>query len=135
MKKLSKWQWIGLALSAIWVVAVIYSDYGAASKLADDVSTYGYRSCIDDQTRTHTLNIELCETEKSQEYNKMMSGQVTNALVGAFLPLPFLWLYGYLLLILARSFKYGYSNVVNTQNLSRPKKLFAYFCYFYLVIC
>jgi hypothetical protein len=132
MKKLTKWQWIALIFSAVWVVVIIYSEHKSATELAESISSIGYRSCIEDQAKAQKLDLALCESEKANEHSKMMTGQTTNAIVSAFLPLPFLWLYAYLLLIFVRSLKYGYKNVVDTEKLSKPKKAFVYFCYFYI---
>jgi len=52
MRKFSSLQLIGLAISLVWVMASIYSDYNKAASLAKQLSDRVYESCIETQIET-----------------------------------------------------------------------------------
>jgi hypothetical protein len=47
----------------------------------------------------------------------------------AFLPVPFFWIYGFILLTISRCFRHGSKTVLDLSSLSIWKNGFAYFCY------
>lgn len=131
MKRLSKWQWFGLALTLLWIFGSLYSQYNSSYHHAKLFSDMDYQTCVEKQAEVQSLDLKICEAEKTKKFEEWMniSDVWTNAFMVAFLPLPFYWLYGYIFLVLGKSFFVGFRSVVNFETLSKTKKAFAYFCY------
>jgi hypothetical protein len=131
MKRLSKWQWFGLALTLLWIFGSLYSQYSNSYDNAKLISDMAYRTCVEKQTEVQSLDLKICEAEKTKKFEEFIntSDVWTNAFTVAFFPLPFYWLYGYIFLVLGKSFFVGFRSVVNFETLSKTKKAFAYFCY------
>jgi hypothetical protein len=131
MKRLSKWQWFGLALTLLWIFGSLYSQYNSSYHHAKLFSDMDYQTCVEKQAEVQSLDLKICEAEKTKKFEEWMNSSDvwTNAFIVAFLPLPFYWLYGYIFLVLGKSFFVGFRSVVNFETLSKTKKAFAYFCY------
>jgi hypothetical protein len=131
MKRLSKWQWFGLALTLLWIFGSLYSQYSSSYDKAKLLSDNDYQVCVEKQAEVQSLDLKICEAERTKKFEEWMNSSDvwTNAFIIAFLPLPFYWLYGYIFLVLGKSFFVGFRSVVNLETLSNTKKAFAYFCY------
>jgi len=130
MRKFSTLQLIGFALSLVWIVTSIYTDYNKAESLAIQVSDSAYESCIESQIKTKQLANPSCSDIKREKY-EIFSGKWSDFFTIAFLPIPFFWIYGFILLTIFRCFRYGSKSVLDLSSLSIWRKGFAYFCYFF----
>jgi len=128
MRKFSTLQLIGLAISLVWVIASIYSGYNKAEILATQLSDSAYESCIQTQIETKQAANPSCADQKRENY-EIYSEKWSTLLTLAFLPVPFFWIYGFILLTISRCFRHGSKTVLDLSSLSIWKKGFAYFCY------
>ena len=129
MKRFSRWQLIGLVLTLLWIVISLFSEYNSATNSATTVSDLSYDVCVKALEESKTTDLTNCKVKRLEDYNMWMRNVWTNAFVPAFLPLPFLWLYGFILLNIYRSFTIGSKVVFNLNGFSKLKKSFYYFCY------
>lgn len=130
MRKFSTLQLIGFALSLAWIVASIYADYNKAESLAIQLSDGEYQSCIESQIKTNQPANPSCADQKREKY-EIYSEKWSTLLTLAFLPVPFFWIYGFILLTIIRCFRYGSKTVLDLSRLNIWKKGFAYFCYLF----
>lgn len=127
---LTKLQWIALLASLVWVLTSVNTSYDTRNSQANNFANLKFETCTENQIQNPPLNLKLCEAEKMAEYNEWMTDVISNAVIDALLPLPFVWLYGFIALIILRSLYVGYGTVVDFKSLSKVKKTFGYFCYF-----
>lgn len=127
---LTKLQWTALLASLFWVLTSVNTSYNTRHSLANNFADSKFETCTENQIQNPPLNFKFCETEKLAEYNEWMTDVISNSVIDAFLPLPFVWLYGFVALIILRSLYVGYGAVVDFKSLSKIKKTFGYFCYF-----
>jgi hypothetical protein len=127
---LTKLQWIALLASLVWVLTSVNTSYDTRNNLANNFADSEFETCTENQIQNPPINLKLCEAEKLAEYNKWMTDVISNSVIDALLPLPFVWLYGFVALIILRSLYVGYGTVVDFKSLSKVKKAFGYFCYF-----
>lgn len=126
---LTKLQWVALIASLAWVLKSVNTSYNTRKSLANNFADSKFETCTENQIQNPPINLKLCEAEKLAEYNEWMTDVISNSIVDALLPLPFVWLYGFVALIILRSLYVGYSAVVDFKSLSKVKKAFGYFCY------
>lgn len=127
---LTKLQWIALLASLVWVLTSVNTSYNTRQSLANNFADSKFETCTENQIQNPPIDLKLCEGEKIAEYNLWMTDVLSNAYIDALLPLPFVWLYGFVALIFLRSMYVGYGAVVDFKSLSKVKKAFGYFCYF-----
>ncbi len=126
---LTKLQWIALLASLVWVLTSVNTSYNTRNSLANNFADSKFETCTENQIQNPLIDLKLCEAEKNAEYNSWMADVISNSVIDALLPLPFVWLYGFVALIILRSLYVGYGTVVDFKSLSKVKKAFGYFCY------
>jgi len=129
IKKYSKWQIIGLCLSLLWIIFSLFYEYNSTSNSANKFSDWSYSVCVKNLEIKKITDLTSCNIKKQENYSLFMKNIWTNAFVLAILPLPFLWLYSFILLKIARAFAVGSKVVFNLNGFSKIKKSFYYFCY------
>jgi hypothetical protein len=129
MATMRNWQKIGLLLSIFWIIGSLYLQYTSTQETAQSISKFSYETCLRTNGEVQTFS-NICEEERGKSYKSMMASVWTNASIVAFLPLPFFWIYGIILITLARCIFIGSKEVLNLSTFSKPKRLFVYFCYF-----
>jgi hypothetical protein len=129
MQKLSRLQIIGLVLSFLWILGSIYTQYNSIIESATSLSASSYELCIQDQTRKNQEPNSSCLEQKNKDYKAISDNLLTTIIAVAFLPLPFFWIYAFILLIVFRCFKHGSKTVLDLSSLNKWQKYFAYFCY------
>jgi hypothetical protein len=134
MNKLSVWQKIGILFSLIWIVGSFYVQYGDSIENATKLADLDYKSCIEKNTKIIIEGVKSCDLLKQEKYDLFMGGALTNASVIAFLPLPFFWIYGVILLTFYRCLAIGRKEVIKINLLSGTKRYFVYFCYFFTAL-
>ena len=130
MRKFSTLQLIGFAITLVWVFTSIYSDHNKSESLATDLSESAYQSCIETQIETKQTANPSCLDQKREKYETYLT-EWSTILTLAFLPVPFFWIYGFILFTIVRCFRHGSKTVLDLSNLSIWKKGFAYFCYLF----
>jgi hypothetical protein len=133
MKRISKWQLIGICLSVLWAVSSIYFVYGDFSERATSFSNFQFNTCENlEGLKNQNNTTNECNSEKIEGYELFMQGVWSNAFTVALLPLPLFWLYGFIGLIVFRCYSIGSKEVINIPKLTISKKIFAYFCYVFV---
>lgn len=127
MKKFTKWQIIGLGLSLLWIISSLFYEYNSASNSAIKFSDWSYSTCVKNLEIKKITDLTSCNLKKQEDYSLFMKNIWNNAFVLAFLPLPFLWLYGFILLNLTRAIAIGSKVIFNLDGFSKVKKSFYYF--------
>lgn len=128
MRKFSTVQIVGFFLSLVWVLFSIYSDYNKTETFARQISESEYERCIETQIKSNQPTSPSCLEQKKEKYETYSESWSTH-LAMALLPVPFFWLYGFILLTISRCFRYGSKSILDISGYGFWKKGFAYFCY------
>jgi hypothetical protein len=125
----SRWKVAGIILSILWIIGSMYYEYSTAEISAKNFSEFSSNVCLKSIEVNKSTDLAECSLKKQQDFDMWMRNVWPNAFSLAFLPLPFLWIYGFILLTISRCFVNGSRNELNFQGLSKTKKLFYYFCF------
>ena len=125
----SRWKVVGIILSILWIIGSMYYEYSTAEISAKNFSEFSSNVCLKSIEINKSTNLAECSLKKQQDYNLWMRNVWPNAFSLAFLPLPFFWIYGFILITISRCFVNGSKNELNFQGLNKTKKLFYYFCF------
>jgi len=132
MKRLSKWQIIGLCFTIMWIIGSIYVQYNNSVNTATTFSDASYKTCVQALEKKQIKDVSSCALQKQSDYETFVKNMWQNAIAVAIIPLPFYWMYGFIALTISRCFVHGSRQVIRIDELSKSKKVFAYFCYLYL---
>ena len=115
---------VGLVLSILWAIgASIYQRNSDVDK-AEFQSSFAARICLNG----HNPNPATCEAERTSTHDLFMKGSWGNVGFIALVPIPFFWLFGFILLYVGRVQVAGFHEVVPWRNLTTPKRAFVVFC-------
>ncbi|NOJ46054.1 hypothetical protein [Bradyrhizobium archetypum] len=85
------WIRLGLVLSVIWVLVAFFYVRNSDMKSAQNFSSLAYSTCSNAKAAAKNFDLKECSEKASKAYQSMDPGP-SNALVGALLPLPLMWL-------------------------------------------
>jgi len=134
MKKLNRLQIIGIILSFLWVTVTSYNTYNSVTENATNLSNKSYDKCVSDQNLKVVPLSFSCLDQKTKNTESFSDHIWSLVFFTALLPLPFVWLYAFILLTIIRCFRYGGKTVLSFDELSIWQKTFGYFCYVFTAL-
>jgi hypothetical protein len=129
MKRINKWQFIGLLLSLSWLVGSLLYEYNSFTTAATKFSDWGYSICTKNLELGKVTDLTSCNLEKQKKFDLYMNGAWSNAFFLALFPLPFFWIYGFIVLNVSRAFSIGSKVIFNLDGFTKLKKSIYYFSY------
>jgi hypothetical protein len=102
---MSGWQRAGVAASIIWIFIGGYIGSNEVVQMATNMAATDYRLCVD----RPGYDVSKCFEAEMREFHALKEGQWGNAVILAFAPLPFCWLFAWMLIATTRWIAAGFS--------------------------
>ena len=126
--KLSKVQWIGVALSILWAAGAGIYTHNADVERADNFVKFAFRVCSYNQLVNNDASLEKCDREKVEHLATFMEGSSSNIAVAALAPIPFGWLAAFILVYVWRIQVAGFRACVPWSAMNVRGRTFATIC-------
>jgi len=129
---LNRWQWAGIFLSILWIVAAGSHVHNSELEDAKGLANLSYKDCTNKKLLEQNNDFSSCELERQQNIDKWLKddNRAESVAFWALAPLPFGWLASFILLYVVRAQIAGFRAVVPWARLSLKKRLFVGFCSF-----
>ncbi|SEI20999.1 hypothetical protein [Paraburkholderia hospita] len=124
MGRLAAWQKVGIVLSIAWATGAAVHTHNRDLQDAQSSASYAYHVCADSKDLAHSADLSECGKEKSDAVAMSMQGDTADAAIVALAPLPFAWIFAYVLIGLGRALAIGLPVVLPWKSMSRPRKVF-----------
>jgi hypothetical protein len=124
MGRLAAWQKFGIVLSIAWAIGTAVHTHNRAVEAAQSSASFAYKVCADGKDEAHSPDLSECDKEKSDSVAESMQGDTANAAIVALAPLPFAWMFAFVLVGLGRALAIGLHVVLPWKSMSRPRKVF-----------
>jgi hypothetical protein len=110
MKILNGWQRIGVVMSFIWMIIGGLWAYRDTNITAYNSREVVYSFCKSDTPNPTFEYLVRCRKESDEIYEKVIKNRTENVIIVAFLPLPFLWVFVYLIILMLKWVRNGFNN-------------------------
>jgi len=120
-----KWILIGVLASVLWAAFAGISYYREMQSRAAGFGQLSYRVCMSEPEAADASVAKGCEERRATEEShwiEMDGGYAKNVVFAALLPIPFIWIGGYTLLMLGRIQLAGFRSVVPWSTMGRVRK-------------
>ncbi|MFK4448485.1 hypothetical protein ABH944_008547 [Caballeronia udeis] len=124
MGRLAAWQKVGIGLSIAWAIGATVQTHNRAVQNAQNYASFAYSVCTDGKDLAHSSDMSECAKEKSNNLAVWMEGDAANVAIVALAPLPFAWIFAYVLGGLCRALAIGLPVVLPWKSMSRFRKVF-----------
>lgn len=124
MGRLAACQKVGVVLSIAWAIGAAVHTHNRDLQGAQSSASFAYNVCADSKDVAHSADLSECNKEKSESVAMSMEGDTANAAIVALAPLPFAWIFAYVLIGLGRALAIGLPVVLPWKSMSRPRKVF-----------
>jgi hypothetical protein len=124
MKKLTAWQWVGIALSLVWIVGAGNYQHSQDIQSARSAATFAYNVCAQGKDLKHDSDLSPCERERDKTFALFIEGDVGSTVLLALAPIPFAWIFAYVFVGIVRSTAIGLRVALPWKEMSMPRKIF-----------
>lgn len=125
------WIALGIVISILWAVAAWHHSSESQLASANSFAALAYKDCTNQKLLAHDTDSTSCETSRKASVQKWLregGGFTANNALIAFVPIPFIWLAGFILIYIGRIQIAGVHKVLAWREQNVFKKLFTVFC-------
>jgi hypothetical protein len=126
--RLNKLQRLGIILSVLWALGMGIHTHNSDVDAANNFAKHAYKVCTDSKSLEHNNDLSSCAQEREKNLATWLKGDVGNTAFAALAPIPFFWLFAFILLYIGCIQIVGFQSVVQWRNLNKPKKAIVLFC-------
>lgn len=131
MRRSSKaWIALGVVISIVWALAAWHYESYSQLESAESFAALSYKNCTNNKLLKHEADMTSCEQARSADVQKWLAmGDYTQSnLFAALVPIPFIWLAGFILIYLGRIQMAGFNEVIGWNGSGTFKRLVVVFC-------
>lgn len=120
----------GILISLSWSITAGISERNSNLKGAKAFSDLAYSNCAEAKSLAHDTNVSDCEAERQKNVEKWLADGKSNynVAIAALIPIPLVWISGFILVYLTRIQIAGFRAVVGWSALSSFKKVVTSLC-------
>ena len=134
LMRLNKLLLFAIILSVLWAIGMAIHTHNDSMERANGAADFAEGVCKDTQMVQHNTDISSCTLKRQESLALYTEQEPLNSIMAGIVPLPFLWMAGFVLLYIYRIQRAGYRSVVHWSIYGRGKKSFVVFTWIFTSI-